>query len=450
MLNDSQKNNLAKLREAKDRASKEDTRLQKIYDFYKGNQIKNELSFGNETSAHKNIRPKFAANFLRKAVDDLSYLYAVDPIRNSATYEAWNELLWNPSEGESLNALLLEADSLTRICGTTLAVIQADESGQLNTWIFPRWKFEVLPSDQNPRKIEAALVYWNDAWLYIDATHYYFCEKQESVEHGLGCLPCCTLKNTIAANSVYGDCFGGVDLLQNISTINLQLSELTYVSMLQRGQPVVVGTKAKNLSLGPDSAIEVDQPGGFTIVPNNANINGMMAAIQMNLDSLAISCGISKRAFNVRSALEPNSADVIYAGQLELSQDRQVRERVAKKWERDIHNIAKTIIWNAAKIDLDLPNVRFVDFAKNNSPSDIREKIKLERELGIADNMAIAQQLNPDVAPQELEERIEQAQSELDELDRKKAVIAGRNGEDIVSVNQLFLVDVICNRKEGV
>jgi hypothetical protein len=433
MLNDVQKNNLVKLRESKDANAKEGARLQKLYEYFKGNQIEGALSFGNETAIHKNMRPKFAPNFLRKAVIDLSYLYAVDPIRTSDNFEAWDGLLWNPSEGESLNALMLEADVLTRLCGTSLAVLMADDEGNLNTWIFPRWKFEALASPNNPRKLEAALVYWNDAWLYIDNTHYYFSDKQESIEHNLGCLPACTLKNTISANSVYGDAFGGQDLLQNIETINLQLAELTYVSMLQRGQPVMVGDKNKNLVLGPDSVVQVEEIGGFTIVPNNANIGGMMNAVQMNLDALAISCGIAKRAFNVRSVLEPTSAEMVYAAQLELSQDRQVRERVAKQWEKNIHKIAKTIIWNVAKIDLDLPQVKYVEFAKVNTPSDIREKIKLEKELGIADTLAVAQQLNPGTNPLELEAQLESAKNELTEESRKKAIIAGRNGTDIVA-----------------
>jgi len=414
--------------------SKLNSRLESLYKYYLGEQIAQTPSFGNETTEHKNMRPKFAPNFYRKAINDLSYLYAQNPIRSSETYEKWEELFWEKNDG--INSLLLEADCLTRIGGTSLAVIMPDEFG-INMYVFPKWRFSAISEDGT--NISAVLVKWKseDDLVYIDSEIIYNIKDGTFVEHGIGIAPFCLLKNTISSNCIYGEPLGGVDILQNLKTINLQFEEITYVSMLQRGQPVVVGDKATNLALGCDTPIYVDQVGGFTFVSNAANIPSMLSILQMNLDSLAIALGISKHSFNVRTGLDSVSADTIYASQLELYQDRQVRERIAKGWEKRIHTIAKYIAENTFNVILDIPKVKFVEFVRPISPSDTLAKVDLESNLGLADKETLAQQLNPSSSPVEIAEQVEMAAQEMAEDNRQMAVVAGRSEESNMIVDKM-------------
>jgi len=421
---------LLKERLKKEEGLNERTRL--LYDYYLGNQIYQTPRFGNETIEHKNMRPKYAPNFYRKAVTDLSYLYAMNPIRLSDTYDTWNGLFWDRNEG--INAIMLEADTLTRIGGTSLAVLMPDENG-VNLYVFPKWRFTAIGSPKEP---EAILVKWKDEEdiVYIDAEVFYNLKTKTFTEHNIGKAPFCLLKNTISTNNLYGEPVGGSDILDNLRTINLQFEEVTYVSMLQRGQPVVVGDNAKNLALGCDTPIAVDQVGGFTFVANAANIPAMLQVLQMNLDSLAIALGISKRSFNVRAGFDAISADTIYASQLELYQDRQIRERVASIWERQIHQLAQYIIGEAFNQLVDIPTIKYVDFIKPISPNDNLAKAKLENELGLADKHTIAQKLNPASSPSEIDEQVSAASKEVAESNRQMAVIAGRSTDSEMVVNR--------------
>lgn len=401
-------------------------RLRRIWDFYEGHQINFTPSFANETEKHRALRPKFAPNLLRRATTDLSYLYANDPIRSSQSAERWKELFWARNEG--FNALMLEADAMVRLTGTALAIFRPEDDG-LDLWILPKFKFTAIADENNIRKLQAVLFEWNGEQLYMDSEVYYNPKTRIATPHNLGTIPACLLKNSISSNSVYGLELGGKDLLQNLATINQQFEQLTWTSELQRGQPVIVGKNATNLVLAPDAAIKVDEANGFYFANNAADITKMMNGLQMNLDSLAIALGISKRSFNVRSANDSLSAEVLYAAQLELSQDRQLRERVASIWERNIHTVANKIIAEVWGEALEIPMVKFVEFQKPISPSEILAKATFEKDAEIADSAKILQDLNPQVPSEQLAQTIANAQNENAEKRRQNAIVAGHNSD---------------------
>jgi hypothetical protein len=396
-------------------------------------------AFMDETPTARDRRPRFAPGLLASALSDFSYLYASEPVRTTADNDAWGKALWGtPAAG--LRTLLFEADPWIRLGGTCLAVVlptPAEDGenwdGTLTTSIFEPDRFVAIADPLRPQRVAAALIRWGDPvtaktdgavdeddsdWVYIDSKVLAHINIRSGVtyseeEHGWGRCPCVSLKNDISSKSLYGPPMGGRDLIVNLQTVNLFYELVIFTGELQRGQPCVANAeRAKNLVISPNTVVEVDQVGGFWYATNGANIPSMVMALQLALDSLALGIGLPKRTWNVRALLDSLSSGAVFANQLELSKDRIKRELLGQKWEFDIHEVAQVVLAGQGVKLPPLTSVRYLPFAPPVTAADLTDKVKVEDELGLADKEKQAQDLNPNLHPDEIKERVGKATEE--------------------------------------
>jgi hypothetical protein len=409
--------------------------------------------FLDETQAARDKRPRFAPGLLPSALVDLSYLYAHEPVRSTDNDEAWKRALWgNASSG--LSSLLYEADPLIRLGGTCLAVVlptppeNGDEwDGTLSVSIFEADRFVAIADPKRPQRVLAALIRWgdpivpkNDArgidedeadWVYIDDQVLAHINKNSGVSyseepHGVTRCPACTLKNGLASKSLYGPPLGGPDLVVNLTTVNLFYELVIFTGELQRGQPCAANPeKAKNLVLSPNCIIEVADVGGFWYASNGANIPYMVLALQLALDSLAIGIGLPKRTWNVRATLDGGIG--VYENQQELTKDRLTRERLGGKWEFDIHDVARLVLASHGVVVPPLGSVRYLPFTPPTTATELIAKVETEASLGLADREKQAADLNPDLPPEEIKERVELATEEQERVMQLRIQEAGHS-----------------------
>ncbi len=394
--------------------------IKRIYD---GAAASLATPFMGETHEHFRKRPRFAPNLLRAAIEDLSYLYATDPIRHTDDDEQWRSLLWGESlDPTGIDAVFAQVDPLVRLGGTVLVVLMPDgDTGRFRLRYFEADQFAVVPSERDPSKVQAAIAKWPDTALslVVDPMGYYWCDKAghevgPAQPHAFGVCPALTLKNGVDVRSVYGLPLGGYDLAQNILSINKAFEQLLYTACLQRGQPVVThGDKAKNVGLGPDVAVEVDEIGGFVIVPNNGDVSKMALGLQIVLDALALGLGLPKRSWSVRSALDQANTNAVLAVEMELTKDRRGRERVARVWEWSAHELVREMVKASTKVELPpLQSVRYVSPIAASSVGELMEKAAFELEKGLAPRADVAADLNPNMPRAETESRLEAAAEE--------------------------------------
>jgi len=416
-----------------------------------GDQIAYTPRMPGEPEEHRRQRPRFAARLYGRALDLLTYLYARTPVREGS--ERWREVLWD--HGAGLDVVMEQVDRVARATGTALVVAVPDtdddearlagrfEPTGVSLYVLPRSRWCGLSHPSDARQLHTALVQWGTAtvvdqsgvvreetdWRVFapDGVYRFVGTTLGSAEPTGETAAYCVCPNTIDTLTWKGQQLGCRDIAANLSAVNALAEQIPHTALLSRGQPVIANHKgATNIVLAPDAAIELSSAEDFKIVAPGADINGMLAAEQMLLDSLAIDWGLPKRAFSVRSVQEPYSAAVIQASQYELQQDRLRRERVAREWERRIHRAASRV-WTAATGETIDPSVRVL-YTQMQGPTTAYEALAEVRFLvdnGIIPRAEVLRTLRPWMLADDIDAALAAADTEADERAQRVALTAG-------------------------
>lgn len=423
-----------------------------LIEFTFGQQIAVTPGMPDERASHQKSKPRFAPNLLGAALEELSRLYAHDPVRQSESSEAWDALLW--SWRDTLTGTLAYYDPMIRLCGSMLAVVmpgfegptsfldavagQRQKCDGVDVWMLAPDRWTAIPHPADPRHVGAAIVHWSttvravtvdnsgetvsrnvETFYYFDETYLATIEDRQIVhieEHGLGEIPVVVAKNTLNPLEFFGRPFGGADLMRNAKSLNSLFEEIGHTSRLQRGQPVLAGDK--QLVLGPDVAVNVEDVNQFTIVPNQANIAGMIQATEFLVALFAIGIGVPPATFRVESG-------TVRADNGVLERDRRTRTRLFRALELAIHRkaaaVAKT--WNDVElapvtIDYPLPPPTL-------TAGEALAKAAFEFENGIRDEHDTARLLNPHLREPELQDMVERGGEAWKTRSEMKVAIAG-------------------------
>lgn len=427
-----------------------------------GDQIAYTPRMPGEPEDHRRQRPRFAARLYGRALDLLTYLYARTPVREGA--ERWREVLWE--HGAGLDVVMEQVDRVARATGTALVVAVPDtdddearlagsfEPTGVSLYVLPRSRWCGLSHPSDARQLHTALVQWGTATVVdqsgvvreeIDWRVFAPSGVYRFVGAALGTVEptgetaaYCACPNTIDTLTWQGQQLGGRDITANLAAVNALAEQIPHTALLSRGQPVIANKGATNIVLAPDAAIELSSAEDFKIVAPGADINGMLAAEQMLLDSLAIDWGLPKRAFSVRSVQEPYSAAVIQASQYELQQDRLRRERVAREWERRIHRAASRV-WATATGETIDPTVRvlYTQMPTPTTSTEALAEVRYLSEGSVIPRREVLRTLRPWMTDAEIDAVLAAADTEADERAQRVALTAGHveqtNGSDDAS-----------------
>jgi hypothetical protein len=325
-----------------------------------------------ESSAHdpSQYKPPFAPQLLDLALKQLSYLYDRPPSRDVGD-EDMND--WCRSHfwefGAGLDSAMAEADRFARLHGEALLfgryVADPDmpppapyEDGQKGRededgieWIaFPRSHYEPIMNAHDPRFIDAAiiriggegrderLIIWTDTHIsYVigGIAQEIGPDGAESLEHGLGVLPCERVLNRASwSESLCPTGLGGADLLKNLNAVGGILREYGWTSKLARGQMWATAPLREG-SLGPDTLLVFNEGTTFGIASSGADLAGMKDSVLLHLEMLSRTLGLPTRSFRV-DPREAMSGAAIAMERAELEDDRRGRERIFRPIERRV------------------------------------------------------------------------------------------------------------------
>jgi hypothetical protein len=427
-----------------------------------GSQIRDIPKMPNEQATHQQRKPRWAPKLLTAMLDEMSYLYATDPVRKAQRPNRWESALWQFRYQSSLDAIMLDADRAVRRDGTMLAVAAPGSSSQPGAFLQPseadgvdlftrtRDLWEVLEHEDDSRAVGAALVWWSngtaiseqgqrltsDVFWYFDSQFQGRVEGQRFAtleEHGYGLCPAVTLRNEFPKDSPYGWPAGGQDQINNLRTINRLMEEINWTGLLQRGQPVISGKhKSESIQLAPDRPWIMESDSIAQILANNANLDGQLRVLQMLLDTWAIGMGLPRSKFLILTTQFAQSAAVIQAQDTELTKDRKVRERIATVWERDVARAVAAVyntIPGAQPLSADPYSVEYTISPMPLTHADKLAEAKFSAERGLSDPFELKRQLQPHLSEGEARERVEAGMAHLQQMTDLAAQRAGHAGD---------------------
>lgn len=441
---------IGRLRQQWDAETSQRDVCQEIEAMALGTQIPYTPRLPNEPAEHQAIRPRFAARLYGRALDLLTYLYARSPVRDGA--DQWRTVLWQ--HGAGLDVVMEQVDRVSRATGAALCVTVPDTdddearlSGEyvptgVSVYVLPRSRWVGLSAPHDARVLHSALVQWGVTtvideagatrevvdWRVFTPSGVYRAVGSAEPEPTGEVSRYFVAPNTMSTLTWDGTRLGGSDIAANLRAVNQLAEQIPWCAILSRGQPVVANREARNVVMAPDAAIEVSSAEDFKIVAPGADLPGMLSALQMMLDSLAIDWGLPKRAFSVRSVQEPYSAAVIQAAQYELQQDRLRRERVAREWERRLHRAASAT-WRQATGQTIDPSVRvlYTQMPTPTTSTEALAEVRYLTESGIIPRAEVLRTLRPWMTDDEIEAALAAAD---DEAAQRAALAAQAGGHD--------------------
>lgn len=418
--------------------------------------------------------------FLPAALAAASHVYRVEPDRESEDLDTWRRIAFE-YDGQPgwLTSHMRELDKVSRLHGSALAVL-APEFGQdgkvagFGLRVFDPSRFVALAGDDD-RVAEAVLIHWHassqparteydtrrddvaptpaqvlakqadallaytpvdaslDVWLYLDSRVRVLLESSAtsakpalkavaSSPHTYGFAPFFVLSRDQIQTSLDGEAWGGSDLLTNLSSLNLVLSQTGENTVMQRGQPHATGTVDGSLTLSPKHVIRMKDGGQFGIAPAGNDPRAQLDTSQrfVSLTALHLSVPVS----SVWRDRDPTDADSA-AAELVLSADRPESEAVLARAERRTCELFRAA-WKAAG-NAELAPWKVV-FKRATPPSNAYEtiaKARLQAEQALQPRIELAAQLNPELPRDQLIEKLQQADRERAADIAARVAIAG-------------------------
>lgn len=413
-------------------------------EFASGDQIRRVPGMPYETQAHTMSRAKFSPNVADLIISSLSYLYNKRPKRKSQTDEAWSEMVWD--FGPGLDLSLDSADYYTRLTGITglkpRPVTRGGRDGFI-VEIVTSDRFVVLPDPMDPTQHLAVLIWVGESGYGIHRRQVFeFWDRERAArfettssadtfkipvedefkEHNYGVTPFSVQRNSLPVCGYYSDGLGGLDFLQNCSSLTRLGSQYFWTAMLQRGQPVVKSqNKDIEIGLSPEVIVRLDasENEDFFIRQGGANLPGQNQAWITSLDVFGQTCGLPKGSFQItQSQLESGTS--IQTKRFVMLEDRRKRERTAAWSEHELFGVMSSMSEGEYGVGLD-PNVE-TTFAPGDSIHTSDEELsRLEFEWAneLVDAVETIMTLHPELTEAEAEVRAQKARLEATERKTK-------------------------------
>ncbi|MEQ8967333.1 MAG: phage portal protein [Azospirillaceae bacterium] len=383
------------------------------------------------------FRP-FWANFVKRIVDSISWVYSEEPTRRFAG--------WDDGAGRDLyeamraDDVLRHAHRMARLCRTVLIKVGYDrELGHptLEVWTPDRADVvaegghlrrvvlhHVVPDHRRPTRPQA------DHVIYADWTPETFTwrsahgrpvasDANPEATNPFGVLPFIPVHDGIPRPG--DDSFwqpGGDDLAELQLAIDVQLVHLAKTLELQGfGQPVVTGLAAETaVRTGVDRVLTLPDGAKFDIVAPRAPISEHIEAIEFLISKMAVSYNLSGEVLQVDprvksgSAKESERRDLIELRRQDVSNFRHVERRLFDVVRTVVNTFEPGAVPEDATISVD-----FADPSTSVSESDRLDNARKRLELGVWSPVDAYMAQNPDVTDRdEALERVQRNAAERD------------------------------------
>ncbi len=410
-----------------------------LLDYYEGVNLQQDLKQYFDSESLSQIPPMYI-NLVRNIISRRALVYQQSPVRYNDKY---NEVLG------SFDSFMKQFEQLTYLLGTEALYTHWDDTNKELKYrpihfFVPFFK----PNEDEP----FAIMYQAESQLMArtEDAQYMFWSKDTDDMEGKHFMISSRGKITSVVpddRNPYGDIIpfniahrhpytrdffreGASDLVDGMRSINIMLTELALHGRFQLGQPLFTGLDTEQrITMGQDKAIVLPEGANFTYASPSADINGMIESTKYMVDSIA-------QANNVRinwtdkaqeSGLSKKMSELDLMDAL-----RSDTEQIYRPFEKQQFEIAKRICEVSGGINLG--DQFSVDFSEREIPMSQQEEIQYYT-WAFANNLETRQSYlrkkNPDLQEQEIEEMVEQLDSEVPSEANETQSIIDKIGERV-------------------
>ena len=410
-----------------------------LLDYYEGVNLQQDLKQYFDSESLSQIPPMYI-NLVRNIISRRALVYQQSPVRYNDKY---NEVLG------SFDSFMKQFEQLTYLLGTEALYTHWDDTNKELKYrpihfFVPFFK----PNEDDP----FAIMYQAESQLMArtEDAQYMFWSKDTDDMEGKHFMISSRGKITSVVpddRNPYGDIIpfniahrhpytrdffreGASDLVDGMRSINIMLTELALHGRFQLGQPLFTGLDTEQrITMGQDKAIVLPEGANFTYASPSADINGMIESTKYMVDSIA-------QANNVRINWTDKASESGLSkkmSELDLMDAlRSDTEQIYRPFEKQQFEIAKRICEVSGGINLG--DQFSVDFSEREIPMSQQEEIQYYT-WAFANNLETRQSYlrkkNPDLQEQEIEEMVEQLDSEVPSEANETQSIIDKIGERV-------------------
>jgi len=410
-----------------------------LLDYYEGVNLQQDLKQYFDSESLSQIPPMYI-NLVRNIISRRALVYQQSPVRYNDKY---NEVLGG------FDSFMKQFEQLTYLLGTEALYTHWDD---INKELKYRPIHFFVPFFKPNEDEPFAIMYQAESQLMArtEDAQYMFWSKDTDDMEGKHFMISSRGKITSVVpddRNPYGDIIpfniahrhpytrdffreGANDLVDGMRSINIMLTELALHGRFQLGQPLFTGLDTEQrITMGQDKAIVLPEGANFTYASPSADINGMIESTKYMVDSIA-------QANNVRinwtdkgqeSGLSKKMSELDLMDAL-----RSDTEQIYRPFEKNQFQIAKRICEVSGGINLG--DQFSVDFSEREIPMSQQEEIQYYT-WAFANNLETRQSYlrkkNPDLQEQEIEEMVEQLDSEVPSEANETQSIIDKIGERV-------------------
>ena len=388
-------------------AKKREDHIEKLLDYYNGNDTANYISRMFAGSAFSEI-PPVETNITRKFINKMSRIYTIGAIRNvDDRYTALTTLK---------SARMKHIERMTRLCGTIATRVLWSEGAEAPSFDYrPVYFFHVFFGDdpfvptaisypmlqpvEDSSKVEKL------EYAYWDAEKYVHMDEDgtilNEIPHEYGVLPFVFTHRENQTDSFYVE--GANDIVNANEHVNIAMTEMQLGLRFQMfGQPVMTGAEMGNKQrTGSDVTLELPEGSTYEIVAPQGNVEGVIENVKFLVELVAQNNHLwvqwSEQGGEVPSGISLMIKD------LERTEDYQDDLALWKMYEEDFYRVEKQI---ASTKGVQLPEKLGLDFKEPEYPKTVQDQILWDKhrlELNLINEVDLLKEYNNDLTQEQAE-----------------------------------------------
>ncbi len=388
-------------------AKKRENHIEKLLDYYNGNDTANYISKMFSAAAFSEI-PPVETNITRKFINKMSRIYTIGANRN--VNDRYNDLTIMKS------ARMKHIERMTRLCGTIATRVVWNEGDNSPYYDYrPIYFFHVFFSD-DPfvptaisypmlQPVEDSSKVENLQYAYWDAEKYVHIDEGgnilNEIPHSYGVLPFVFTHRENQTDSFYVE--GANDIINANEHVNIAMTEMQLGLRFQMfGQPVMTGAEMGNKQrTGSDVTLELPEGSTYQIVAPQGNVEGVIENVKFLVELVAQNNHLwvqwSEQGGEVPSGISLMIKD------LERTEDYQDDLALWKMYEEDFFKVERQI---ASSFGVSLPNELGLDFKEPEYPKTVQDQILWDKhrlELNLIDETGLLLEYNNDLSQEQAE-----------------------------------------------
>ena len=387
-------------------AKKREDHIEKLLDYYNGNDTANYISKMFSAAAFSEI-PPVETNITRKFINKMSRIYTIGANRNVG--DKYDDLT-------ILKATRMKhIERMTRLCGTIATRVVWNEGETPYYDYRPIYFFHVF-FDNDPfvptaitypmlQPVEDSSQVQKLMYAYWDAERYIHMDEDgaviEEIPHTYGVLPFVFTHRENQTDSFYVE--GANDIINANEHVNIAMTEMQLGLRFQMfGQPVMIGAEMGNKQrTGSDVTLELPEGSTYDIVAPQGNVQNVIENIKFLVELVAQNNHLwvqwSEQGGEVPSGISLMIKD------MERTEDYQDDLALWKMYEEELYEVERRI---ASSFGVSLPNDLGLDFKEPEYPKTVQDQILWDKhrlEMNLIDEVGLLMEYNQDLTTEQAE-----------------------------------------------